>query len=391
MARMMMLGVHFMDGVVPFKEVYIHALVRDEKGQKMSKSKGNVLDPIELIDKYGADSLRFTLAAMAAQGRDIKMSTTRLESYRNFSTKIWNACRFLQINDCIGKEVIDLSSVTLPVNKWIVAEFNKSNQQIVTAIESYRFNEAADAVYDFVWHSYCDWYVELIKPELESSSDSKINEIKATASAVLSNSLRILHPFMPYLTEELNQKIFSNDVLLIASSWPNQLEVKEDNSSVKEISFLTELIKEIRYIRSEMNVPLSARPALLFTKANDLQQNAMEKQKNSLLRLGRISGFTEVDFFPKGTAQGNVDGLEIGLPIAEFLDVVAERNRLTKEFKSVKEQIDKLSKKLNNSAFLDKAPDVVVESNKMRLEKEKNKLQSVKLALSRVDGIDGLI
>ena len=219
-ARMMMMSMHFMDGEVPFKEVYIHALVRDEKGQKMSKSKGNVLDPLELIDQYGADSLRFTLAAMAAQGRDIKMSTSRLEGYRNFTTKIWNACRFLQMNACTNAENIDLSAVHAPVNKWIVSEYNTAIAKTTAAIDSYRFNEAADALYHFIWHSYCDWYVELIKPSLGDENSAIASEIKATASTILAGTLRLLHPFMPYLTEELNQKIFQSDDMLIAAGWP---------------------------------------------------------------------------------------------------------------------------------------------------------------------------
>ena len=216
-ARMMMMSMYAMDGEVPFRDVYIHALVRDEKGQKMSKSKGNVMDPLDLIDQYGADPLRFTLTAMAAQGRDIKMSTTRLESYRNFATKIWNACRFLQINGCTGGAgEIDLAKVEEPVNRWIVAEYNEAIAKTTGAIEAYRFNEAADALYSFVWHSYCDWYVELIKPQL----DGDATETRATAAAILAGSLRLLHPIMPYLTEELNEKIFASSDMMITESWP---------------------------------------------------------------------------------------------------------------------------------------------------------------------------
>ncbi|MEK9911146.1 MAG: valine--tRNA ligase, partial [Candidatus Puniceispirillum sp.] len=226
-ARMMMMSMYFMDNEVPFREVYIHALVRDGKGQKMSKSKGNVLDPLELTDQYGADSLRFTLAAMAAQGRDIKMSTTRLEGYRNFTTKIWNACRFLEMNRCTDSPMTDLAKVAAPVNKWIVAEFNKAITKTTDAIEAYRFNEAADALYDFIWHSYCDWYVELIKPSL-NDDDSIADEIRATATTVLAGTLRLLHPFMPYLTEELNKQIFNSNDLLIGAAWPAAISTSED-------------------------------------------------------------------------------------------------------------------------------------------------------------------
>ncbi|MDA8855893.1 valine--tRNA ligase, partial [Alphaproteobacteria bacterium] len=260
-ARMMMMGMHFMDGEVPFREVYIHALVRDEKGQKMSKSKGNVLDPLELIDQYGADSLRFTLAAMAAQGRDIKMSTSRLEGYRNFTTKIWNACRFLQMNGCTGSAAIDLSNVKEPINKWIVSEYSDAIEKTTKAIELYRFNEAADALYHFIWNSYCNWYVELIKPSLNDDDADAAAETRATASTILEGTLRLLHPFMPFLTEELNREIFASDDLLIAASWPEPV-TADEGSAVIELRFLIQLITEIRYIRAEMNVPLSAKPVL---------------------------------------------------------------------------------------------------------------------------------
>ncbi|MDC1002003.1 valine--tRNA ligase, partial [Alphaproteobacteria bacterium] len=232
-ARMMMMGMHFMDGEVPFREVYIHALVRDEKGQKMSKSKGNVLDPLELIDQYGADSLRFTLAAMAAQGRDIKMSTTRLEGYRNFTTKIWNACRFLQMNGCTGSAEIDLSNVKEPINKWIISEYSDAIEKTTKAIELYRFNEAADALYHFIWNSYCNWYVELIKPSLNDDDADAAAETRATASTILEGTLRLLHPFMPFLTEELNREIFASDNLLIAASWPEPVTADEGSAVIE--------------------------------------------------------------------------------------------------------------------------------------------------------------
>ena len=322
-ARMMMMGIHFMDGEVPFREVYIHALVRDEKGQKMSKSKGNVLDPLELIDQYGADSLRFTLAAMAAQGRDIKMSTTRLEGYRNFTTKIWNACRFLQMNGCTTTASIDLGEVREPVNRWIVAEYNDAIKKTTKAIELYRFNEAADALYHFVWNSYCNWYVELIKPTLNGEDMAAGAETRATASAILAGTLRLLHPFMPFLTEELNRKIFVNEGLLIADQWPQPVNVN-DGDAVTELRFLIHLITEIRHIRAEMNVPLSAKPVLEVRGMNELHERSIFNQKAALLRLARLADVNIADGFAKGSARGSVDGLEIGLPLANILDLNAE-------------------------------------------------------------------
>ncbi|MDP7376129.1 MAG: class I tRNA ligase family protein, partial [Alphaproteobacteria bacterium] len=251
-ARMMMMSIHFMDGEVPFKDVYIHALVRDEHGQKMSKSKGNVLDPLDLTAKYGADALRFTLVAMAAQGRDLKLSETRIESYRNFATKLWNAARFLEINGCTEPHLPTV--IVLPANKWILSELNKASEKIKAAIEGYRFNEAADAIYQFVWNSYCDWYIEFIKPGLSNQAESQ-----NVAAYVLHQVLHILHPFMPFISEELNEKIFAADSLLIAASWPAEIQVSAEQV---DLSVVIGLISEIRAIRSEMNVPLYAKPIL---------------------------------------------------------------------------------------------------------------------------------
>ena len=382
-ARMMMMGMHFMDGEVPFREVYIHALVRDEKGQKMSKSKGNVLDPLELIDQYGADSLRFTLAAMAAQGRDIKMSTTRLEGYRNFTTKIWNACRFLQMNGCTGSATIDLSNVKEPINKWIVSEYSDAIEKSTKAIELYRFNEAADALYHFIWNSYCNWYVELIKPSLNDDDADAAAETRATASTILEGTLRLLHPFMPFLTEELNREIFASDDLLIAASWPEPM-TADEGSAVIELRFLIQLITEIRYIRAEMNVPLSAKPVLHLRGTSDLQQRAINNQQAALLRLARLDGIAPVDSFAKGSARGSIDGMEIGLPLADILDLTAEAARLNKEIGGVTAEIEKISRKLDNPGFIAKAPEDVVAENRRRLDEENTRLDGLTAALKRL-------
>ena len=379
-ARMMMMSMYAMDGEVPFKDVYIHALVRDEKGQKMSKSKGNVMDPLDLIDQYGADPLRFTLAAMAAQGRDIKMSTTRLESYRNFATKIWNACRFLEMNGCTkGGADFDLSSVQEPVNRWIVAEYNQAIARTTAAIENYRFNEAADAMYSFVWHSYCDWYVELIKPQL----DGDATETRATAAAILEGSLRLLHPFMPYLTEELNEKIFGSADMMISQSWPAEVDLPVSDAP-DEIRYLINLISEIRYIRSEMNVPLSAKPVLQTRGASELQTRSMDGNMAALLRLARLESVAAVDAFETGTARGTVDGVDIGLPLAGILDLGAERQRLEKAIAGVASEIDKISRKLDNPGFIAKAPEEVVEENRRRLEEETTRRGALEAALARL-------
>ena len=379
-ARMMMMSMYAMDGEVPFRDVYIHALVRDEKGQKMSKSKGNVMDPLDLIDQYGADPLRFTLTAMAAQGRDIKMSTTRLESYRNFATKIWNACRFLQMNGCTGGAgEIDLAKVEEPVNRWIVAEYNEAIAKTTAAIEAYRFNEAADALYSFVWHSYCDWYVELIKPQLYGDA----TESRATAAAILAGSLRLLHPIMPYLTEELNEKIFASSDMMITEVWPDPVALPPTDSP-KEIGFLIDLISNIRYIRSEMNVPLSAKPVLQLRGASDLQTRSVEVNRAALLRLARLEGIETVENFGSGTARGTVDGVDIGLPLAGILDLDAERARLEKAIAAVGAEIEKILRKLDNPGFIAKAPEEVVEENRRRLDEEQTRRAALEAALSRL-------
>ena len=379
-ARMMMMSMYVMDDEVPFKEVYIHALVRDEKGQKMSKSKGNVMDPLDLIDQYGADPLRFTLAAMAAQGRDIKMSTTRLESYRNFATKIWNACRFLDMNGCTtsaGK--IDLATVKEPVNKWIISEYNDANKKTSTAIEAYRFNEAADALYHFVWHSYCDWYVELIKPQL---ADEAV-ETRAVAASILAGAVKLLHPFMPYLTEELNQKIFGSSDLMIAADWPASVP-QPDGDAVDDLRFVIKLISDIRYLRTEMNVPLSAKPVLHVRAPSAAQQRAIDSQMPALLRLARIEGIAAVERFDKGSARSSVDGLEIGLPLAGILAFEAEAARLNKEIGAVSAEVKKISAKLNNPGFLAKAPEAVVTENRRRLDEEQTRMVALEAALNRL-------
>ena len=379
-ARMMMMSMYVMDDEVPFKEVYIHALVRDEKGQKMSKSKGNVMDPLDLIDQYGADPLRFTLAAMAAQGRDIKMSTTRLESYRNFATKIWNACRFLDMNGCTASAgEIDLATVKEPVNKWIISEYNDAITKTSTAIESYRFNEAADALYHFVWHSYCDWYVELIKPQL---ADEAV-ETRAVAASILAGAVKLLHPFMPYLTEELNQKIFGSSDLMIAADWPAPVP-QPDGDAVEDLRFVIKLISDIRYLRAEMNVPLSAKPVLHVRAPSAAQQRAMDSQMPALLRLARIEGIAAVERFDKGSARSSVDGLEIGLPLAGILDFEAEAARLNKEIGAVSAEVKKISAKLNNPGFLAKAPEAVVAENRRRLDEEETRMAALEAALNRL-------
>ena len=377
-ARMMMMSMYFMDGEVPFKDVYIHALVRDEKGQKMSKSKGNVLDPLDLTAKYGADALRFTLTAMAAQGRDLKLSESRIESYRNFATKIWNAARFLEMNEITGQPALP-EMIEAPVNHWILHELNETNKGVSQALSAYRFNEAADKLYHFIWNTYCDWYLEFIKPVLAESDESR-----QVASYVLHQALHLLHPVMPFITEELNEKIFGVSDMLIAASWP---EVNAAAKADTNIDLVIDIISEIRTIRAEMNVPLSARPSLQIRGADADHQRIITDMQAAILRLARVEAidFTSDDF-PKGTALTSISGLDVGLPLSGILDFDAERARLNKEIAAGETEAAKIAGKLNNENFVAKAPEAVVAENRRRLEEEQTRITALQAALARLDG-----
>ena len=375
-ARMMMMSMYFMEGEVPFTDIYIHALVRDEHGQKMSKSKGNVLDPLDLTAKYGADALRFTLVAMAAQGRDLKLSENRIESYRNFATKLWNASRFLEMNNCVTPSLPE--TVNEPVNQWILSEFNNATQHTAQAVESYKFNEAADTLYHFVWNSYCDWYVEFIKPVM---SDSE--ETRRVAAYVLHQTLHLLSPFMPFITEELNAKLFGHDKMLMIANWPDAAAGASANTG---ISTVIDIISEIRTMRSEMNVPLSAKPILLIRGVSDEQRGIIDAMPLSLLRLARLGGVSYHDGdFEKGTARTSLQGMDMGLPLTGILDFEAERTRLKKEIAACEAEAGKIRGKLNNPNFVERAPEAVVAENNRRLEEEQSRLDGLKAALIRLD------
>ena len=382
-ARMMMMSMHFMDGEVPFRDVYIHALVRDEKGQKMSKSKGNVMDPLIISEKYGADALRFTLTAMAAQGRDIKLAENRIESYRNFATKIWNACRFLQVNDCVSNDDFDLSHAAEPFNQWIIHELAEAEAKIAQAVENYRFNEAADTLYKFIWNHYCDWYLELIKPSLSSDNAAALDETRLVASHVMAAAIKMLHPFMPFISEELWQKLWGGGDMLIASAWP-KITPPTDNKAATEIGFVIDLITSVRSVRNEMNVPNAATPDLLILTPTEERRTIITSTAAQIKRLGRIGGIEFTDTVPPQSAQSVVDGLDYALPLAGILDFDAERARLTKAIKAAEGEIKKLSSKLGNQGFLAKAPDDVIKENERRLAAERDQCERLSRALERL-------
>ena len=382
-ARMMMSGLHFMDDV-PFHTVYIHALVRDEKGAKMSKSKGNVIDPLDLCNKYGADALRFTLSAMAAMGRDIKLAEARVEGYRNFGTKLWNAARFCEMNGCFEAGDFDPAKASLPLTHWIVGEAVQAQNTVTQAIEAYRFNDAANGVYQFIWNNFCDWYVELAKPVLQGDDAAAKAEVQAATKWALDHALRLLHPFMPFVTEELWAKTATRNGYLMLDHWPNLAEGLVDADAMAEIGWLIGAISEIRSVRAEMNVPAGAQVPLVAIDAGDQTQARLTATSDTLKRLARVSDISFADTVPSGSAQTVLGEAVFALPLADVIDIDAERARLQKEIGKTEGEIKKLSGKLSNEGFLAKAPEDVVAENRARLSEEEARRDKLNSALARL-------
>ena len=371
-ARMMMMGLHFMKEV-PFQTVYIHALVRDEKGQKMSKSKGNVLDPLDLIGKYGSDALRFTLAAMAAQGRDIKLAEGRIEGYRNFATKLWNAARFAQLNSCSYEPAFQPNLVVSTVNKWIISETVQMVRNIEIAIESYRFNDAANLIYQFTWATFCDWYLEFTKPLLANSENVLLKETRETTSWVLKQIINSLNPLMPYITEELWEQ-FEFGELLINEDWPTFDDNLITPDATKEISWVIALINEIRSTRSAANINVKSKVQVLMKKLDKERISYVEANEELIIRLGNLESLkSTMDDFPKGTIQSVVEGNLFGLVIAEDVDFDSEKVRISKDLIKIKEEMAKFESKLSNEKFLEKAPEKVIQETRNRLDEAKKK------------------
>jgi valyl-tRNA synthetase len=384
-ARMMMMGLHFMPDV-PFRDVYIHALVRDAKGAKMSKSKGNVIDPLGLMDEYGADALRFTLAAMAAQGRDIKLSPARVEGYRNFATKLWSAARFAAMNDCVRVEGFDPKAVRGSLDRWILGELSKAVADVASSIAAYRFNDAANASYRFVWNVFCDWHLELIKPILQGEDEAAKAETRATTAFVLDAILAMLHPFMPFVTEELwaitGERGPARHGLLTLSAWP-QLEGLEDAAAEAEVGWVVDLISELRSVRSEMNMPGGQVPLMLVEATSEVVARA-ERWGDVIRRLGRLSELSFAAAAPRGSAQMIVRGTVVALPLEGILDIEVERARLTKEIAKEQAEAKKIEGKLGNPDFVARAPEEVVEENRERLAEIMSRIEKMQAALQRL-------
>lgn len=384
-ARMMMMGLHFMDEE-PFHTVYVHALVRDKNGQKMSKSKGNVIDPLELIDEYGADALRFTLAIMAAQGRDVKLDPARIAGYRNFGTKLWNATRFAEMNGVARNDEFWLNDAKLTVNRWILTELTRATREVTAAITTYRFNEAAGAAYRFVWNTFCDWYLELLKPIFMGDDEAAKAESQAVAAFVLDEIYKLLHPMMPFMTEELWAHTAGEgkerSSLLCHAAWPAP--DFEDVGAAAEINWLVDLVSGIRSVRSEMNVPPAAIAPLVFVGANDETLGRLTRHQSAIARLARVGEITHEATAPKGAAQIVAGEATACLPLGSLIDLSAEAARLQKELGKTTEEIARLHKKLSNEKFVASAPEEIVAAEREKLEEYSRTQEKLDTALSRV-------
>jgi len=388
-ARMLMMGLHFMEEV-PFRTVYIHALVRDQHGAKMSKSKGNVIDPLELIEEYGADALRFTLAAMAAQGRDIKLSTQRVEGYRNFTTKLWNACRFAEMNHCASVPGFDPRSAKETLNRWIAHETAKAVRETTEAIELYKFNEAAGAAYRFVWNVFCDWYVELAKPALQGVDGPAKDETRAMTAWVRDEILKLLHPFTPFVTEELWRVTAeggpAREGLLTLAPWPEPLAFA-DTVAEAEIGWVIDLVSAIRSVRAEVNITLATEiPAVLIGVSAETAARA-EQWAEVIRRLARLSDLSLAASAPPGSVQLVVRGEIAALPLSGVIDFAAEKARLEKEIARVDSDISRIDAKLANADFVRRAPEEVVEGEREKREEATLRRAKIAEALGRLAGV----
>jgi valyl-tRNA synthetase len=412
-ARMMMMGIQFMKDV-PFPTVYIHALVRDAKGAKMSKSKGNVIDPLHLIDDYGADALRFTLAAMAAQGRDIKLAASRVEGYRNFATKLWNACRFAEMNACATPANFDPTKASQTLNRWIAHETALATREVTQAIEAYRFNDAAGAIYRFVWNVYCDWYLELAKPVLMGEESAAKSETRAMVAWARDEILKLLHPFMPFITEELWAVTAGREGLLALAPWPRKaseltaeqlalmaaaspnepllvpvlplVDMAEfsDPAAEAEIGWVVDLVTAIRSVRAEMNIPPATLTSLVLSGASAETKERAPRWSDVVRRMARLADISFADRAPEGSVQLLVRGEVASLPLKGVIDLSAEKARLDKELAKAEADIKRVDAKLANEKFVANAPEEVVEEEKEKREAATARKAKILEALERL-------
>ena len=381
-ARMLMMG-NFFNKQTPFQKVYVHALVRDKKGQKMSKSKGNVIDPLELINEYGADSLRFTLISMASPGRDVKLSKDRVTGNRNFITKIWSANNFLELNGCKFDKKIKINSIKLPINQWVFNEFIKTQNLVSRNIEIFRFDEAAKYVYQFVWHSYCDWYLEFLKPIFNSKNTSDIKEARLFSSFMMANILKMLHPFIPFFTESLwsknnYKKVFKS--YLISSEWPEYKKISKFNKNHIDISDVIEFISSIRSTKAELKVTPKLFSDVYFIEKNSKLKFLVKKHLTLVKQIGRINNFLKSKVSNNNTIEILALKEKISLKFSEDIDLTAQKESILQKLSNLEKQKNGLQNKLNNKAYLRNAPIEIVQKDKKLLEEltvEDEKLRSI--------------
>ncbi|MGF1552040.1 MAG: valine--tRNA ligase [Paracoccaceae bacterium] len=385
-ARMMMMG-EKLTGKAPFHTVYVHALVRDEHGKKMSKSLGNVIDPIELIDRYGADAVRFTLASMAAMGRDIKLAVSRVEGYRNFTTKLWNAARFAEMNECRPDPAFDPASPKRPVNRWIVTETVRMTRALDAALAEYRFDDAARAIYDHTWKTFCDWYVELAKPLLQGDDDGAKAETRATAAWALDHIVTCLHPFMPFVTEELWGQTGERDRLCCHAPWPELPDALLDERAAAEIAWTIRLIEGVRSLRAEMSVPAGAKLELVLTGHDAPTAMRLLRNAEMIQRLARLSEVAVADEAPAGSVVFAMEDCAVNLPLAGVIDIAAERARLDRELAKLDKDRRSIEGKLANEKFLAKAPEAVVDEQRERLAAAEAERARLEAARDRLAGL----
>ncbi len=386
-ARMMMMGLHLMEDV-PFHTIYIHGLVRDERGQKMSKSKGNVIDPLDLIATYGTDALRFTVCALAGPGRDIKLGPARVESYRSFGTKLWNAARFTEMNGVAPDPAFDPKAATLPLCRWVLDEANTAITDATTALEAYRFDEYAAAAYRFTWNTYCDWFLEFAKPILSGPDGPARQEVRATAAHALGTILRLLHPAMPFITEHLWSEMgFGAPCTLIRTAWPTPTPVPGPQAAREELDWAVRLISGLRTVRSEMNVPPSTLAPVLLQGASPDTLARAHAFAEPLARMGRASEVRALEGpIPPNSAQLMLDDTLVVLPLEGLIDLAAERARLGKDLAKARSEAEKVHRKLAQPDFVARAKPEVVEENRDRLSSFEAEEARLRAALSRIGG-----
>lgn len=390
-ARMMMMGMHFM-GDVPFKTVYIHTLVRDEHGQKMSKSKGNVIDPLDVIEQYGTDALRFTLTSLAAPGRDIRLSTQRVEGNRNFATKLWNACKFAEMNGAAIAPNFDPSLVQLPLNQWLVSRLNDTLDAVESAVDGYRFHDMAGGLYHFIWDEFCSWYLELSKPVFWGDDEAQKSETRSTMAWALSRLLHMLHPIMPFVTEEIWHQFAAKaaqqpDTLVLGNPWPKRVAI-ETSVAAGEIDWLIRVVVAIRSARSDLNVPAGGKFQVKVQDADPQTLDKIMRHNNQLVRQANLESIAPLSgTLPKGSAQVVVDEVTYVLPLEGLIDIAAEKARLQKAIEKAEAAIAKVDKQLSNANFVSKAPAEAIEKAKSGREEAQSNRNGLMTALARLEAL----